>query len=536
MIDKPMFFDEALGFVLKKNPSPSEWDSATWSAEKPAVRVRAFLSSRVENVRFLDRAQGLLFDYMAGVRDDVVTPSGERTTAVRIGGRADFVRLMREFMIREGMAKADEFGKVNQNDLTDIRSEERLRLIFDTTTRQAFSYGKWRQGMTPAVRRAFPASRFIRVRGVQLPRPRHLAHLGDVRLKSDIPYWARYQNDPLIGGFGVPWGPYGFRSGMDQEDVPRSEARQMGLLKNEKEPENLPGLNSGWQASVRGMDPALKAKLLASLRGGPKPRDPQELGREVARKARLAAIGRRIDDAEARGDRAEVARLKAKVVSPPGGLPIEVDGERILLVDDIDERLSKIRKRELSPAEMAQAEAEKIHAKVDRRAAESQRGEGRKSPPVRKALLVERLTLTLEERAILESPHEILLAYSADGRLKKTNLGNRTSVPVPNGLPDDAILSHNHPGGRGPSGPDLRYILNNPGQTLRVVAKNENGRTEVFQIKVTRKTTQKEITSLIQNYQAACDLGGDTPPARREAVALLQERFGDILTITTSIL
>jgi hypothetical protein len=272
MIDQPMFFEEAIRFLLEKNPNPEEWDSADWAAERPAVRVRSFFSSRVESARFLDRAQGLIFDYLAKVRDDVTTPDGEKTTALRVGGREDFVMLMRRFMIEEGMARPEEFQRVNQGDLEDIRSVSRLRLIFDTNVRQAYGYGQWRQGMKPAVRRAFPAARFVRVRGVLEPRPRHAAHEGEVRLKTDMDWWAKYQNDPEIGGFGVPWGPYGFYSGMGQEDVPRDEAKRLGLPLDgggdEAAGQPLPGLNEYAAASVRKMDPETKRKLLEELRGG----------------------------------------------------------------------------------------------------------------------------------------------------------------------------------------------------------------------------------------------------------------------------
>jgi hypothetical protein len=120
-----------------------------------------------------------------------------------------------------------------------------------------------------------------------------------VRLKSDRQWWANYQNDPLIGGFGVPWGPYGFQSGMDQEDVSRAEAVRLGLIPanmaeapEEKPAEPLPGLNEGLSASVRKMDPETKRKLIEELRGGPKPRDAEEAGREAAAAARRAAMER----------------------------------------------------------------------------------------------------------------------------------------------------------------------------------------------------------------------------------------------------
>ena len=277
-----MPFEEALRFLLEKDPNPSEWSAADWAAEKPAVRVRSFISSRVESARFLDRAQGMIFDYLAKVREEVTTPEGEKTTALRVGGREDFVMLMRRFMIEEGMAEPEEFQSVNQKDVEDLRSVSRLRLIFDTNVRQAYGYGQWKQGIKPAVRRAFPAARLVRMRGVLEPRPRHAAHEGEVRLKTDLDWWARYQNDQRIGGFGVPWGPYGFHSGMGQEDVSRAEAKRLGLPVDSEEAtaeRPLPGYNQGLKASVRGMDPETKRKLLEEL-GASSTKWPLESGKQ----------------------------------------------------------------------------------------------------------------------------------------------------------------------------------------------------------------------------------------------------------------
>lgn len=268
MIEKPMFFEEAIRFLLEKDPNPAEWDSSEWAMERPSVRVKSFFSAKVENARFLDRAQGFLFDFMAGTTEKVISPEGVESIALRAGGRAEFIRSMRAFMVKEGMAAPEEFAAVNQNDLKDIRSVARLNLIFDTNVRSAYGYGNWMQGMKPAVRYRFPAARFIRTRGVMIPRLRHANSEGMVRLKTDRAWWAGYQNDPLIGGFGVPWPPYGFNSGMDQQDVSREEAKRLGL-KVDRHPveqvEDLPGLADTNTASVKKMDPAIKAKLLAEI-------------------------------------------------------------------------------------------------------------------------------------------------------------------------------------------------------------------------------------------------------------------------------
>ncbi|WP_226895734.1 hypothetical protein [Luteolibacter marinus] len=312
MIKRPMAFEEAIRYLLDKDPNPAEWDAADWAGERTAVKVRSFFSSRVESARFLDRAQAAIFDYLAKVTEEVTGPDGVKRRALRTGGRADFVRQMREFMVREGMATADEFREVNQGDLEDVRSEARLRLIFDTNVRQAYGYGQWRQGMKPAVRRAYPAARFVRVRDVGQPRPRHLEHEGEVRLKTDHAWWAGYQNDPKIGGFGVPWEPYGFHSGMGQEDVSREEAERLGLKfdAGRQVEKKLPGLNEGLTASVRGMDPEVKRKLLEELRGGPKPKTPAEAAREAVERVRARREGGTAGSGSGAGDLSGLLRMR----------------------------------------------------------------------------------------------------------------------------------------------------------------------------------------------------------------------------------
>lgn len=268
MIRKPKTFKEAIEFILGKTAVPTdEWDPDLWRGEEREVALRAFWVSRVENARFLDRAQAFLFDTLTNGTEKVVGPDGVERIALRGGGRARFVRVMREFMIKEGMVSGeDEFFIVNQKDVRDIRSEARLRLIYDTNMRQAYGYGQWKQGQTPAILRRFPAQRFVRDREVFEERPRHREHEGDVRLKSDEEYWADYQNDPEIGGFGVPWPPFGFNSGMGVRDVDAEEAEALGLDLSKVKEDFKKTLNTGLSASVKKMDPEVKKKLIAELR------------------------------------------------------------------------------------------------------------------------------------------------------------------------------------------------------------------------------------------------------------------------------
>jgi hypothetical protein len=340
MITDPIPFAEAIRFLLEKEDLPAEWEASDWTGQEPDFRTRAFWSARVENARFLDRSHGFLFDFMAKTRETIVQPDGTVVTALQIGGREQFVKRMRDFMITEGMAAPGEFVNVNQKDITDIRSVARLRLIFDTNVRQAYGYGQWKQGMKPAVLKAFPAARLIRERGVKEPRPRHQNNLGEVRLKTD-PRWAEFHNATEIGGFGVPWGPYGFQSGVTQEDVSRRDARKLGLeiIDVESEVRDMPdkSINEGLSASVAKMQPDVKAKLLEELRakrealGNPVERA-GEAGRRAGENARREMLTRGLADAEARGDTSKAQKYrKAFAELPDGGLRIVEDADRIML-------------------------------------------------------------------------------------------------------------------------------------------------------------------------------------------------------------
>lgn len=330
MITVPMFFEEAINFLLGKEDLPADWNAADWREQEADFQTKAFFSANVESARFLDRSHGLIFDFMVKTTEQIPQPDGSVKIALKTAGREHFVKRMRDFMIAEGMAEPGEFAGVNQKDVKDIRSVSRLRLIFDTNVRQAYGFGQWKQGMSPAVLRAFPAARLIRDRGVSEPRPRHQDNLGEVRLKTD-PRWAEFHNDPAIGGFGVPWGPYGFNSGVTQEDVDREEAKALGLDVDSVAPKPAK-ITDETKASTKKMDPAIKAKLLEELRGGPKPRDPEQAARDAAAEVRREMLQRGLADAYQRADVAKAEKYRDALASlKEQGLNVHEEEDSIVL-------------------------------------------------------------------------------------------------------------------------------------------------------------------------------------------------------------
>jgi hypothetical protein len=336
MITKPLPFEEAIRFLLNKEDLPADWDAATWRDQEPDFQTKAFFSANVENARFLDRAHGLLFDFMAKTRETIVQPDGTEVTALKVAGREHFVKRMRDFMIAEGMARPDEFKGMNQTDVTELGSLARLRLIFDTNVRQAYGFGQWKQGMTPAVLKAFPAARLIRERGVSEPRSRHQDNLGEVLLKTD-PRWAEFHNAKEIGGFGVPWGPYGFGSGVTQEDVSKADARKYGLDVDGMTPKPAK-ITDGTEASVKKMDPDIKQKLLEEIAAmkakHANKRTPAEAGRQAAIKVRHKMLGRGLAESEQRGDTAKAEKYRKAIAELPpleAGVKVVDDGDSIRL-------------------------------------------------------------------------------------------------------------------------------------------------------------------------------------------------------------
>jgi len=272
MLDHSQPFLEAVSFLADKTPKGSPFNTAQWIAQGPDVQVKSFYSAGIENVRFLGRGQTLLDDFLTKQTEEV-THKGVTSTKLKVGARADFVREMRVFMLREGMAKESDF-KGSQTDIKNITKLSRLQLIFDTNIRQSFGYGRWKQSMHPAVLDAFPASRFVRLPGSFMKRPRHLASEGEVRLKTDLAYWAQYQNAESIGGFEVPYAPFGFNSNMTTRDVTRKVAERMGLIKKgeritQAEPERP---TDKAQADLEDVDPAIVDKFIDYIKPVPRVR------------------------------------------------------------------------------------------------------------------------------------------------------------------------------------------------------------------------------------------------------------------------
>jgi hypothetical protein len=243
---KPIPFQEAIDKLGRRSPIGSVFSSSEWRDVPAELREGAFFMSRVEGVRVLQRGRDAIGDFLSANRETL--PDGQ--TALKVGSRQQFVDQMQTFLAAEGIDRTS-------GGLTDITSERRLGLVFDTQTQQLQDYGYWKQGMDQDVLDEFPAQRFIRIIDVKEPRNSHTEFEGKVYLKTD-PIWAERINQD----FGVPWGPWGWGCGHDVEDVDRSETEEIGLLQPDQavQPDTR-NFAENMQASARGLDPDLLAKL-----------------------------------------------------------------------------------------------------------------------------------------------------------------------------------------------------------------------------------------------------------------------------------
>jgi hypothetical protein len=264
---------EALRALLRRKAAPSTFNSADWQAVGPAIRQRSFFSATINSAKVLNRMRNMLLDWQAGTTETVTNPTtGADETVYKVGGLAEFRERAGTLLVSEGLAEPSDFKDTR---ISNVVSNSRLQLIFNTNTEQAQTFAYWQTRVTnPRTLNRWPAARFFRRPGAVTPRDRHVAAEGQVRRYDDFEFWL-FQNAADIGGFEVPWGPFGFNSYMVQQPVSRAEAEKLGLVR--------PGevlvvpdltcfgitpakqLNTGVEANVDDLPPDLRREAIAAV-------------------------------------------------------------------------------------------------------------------------------------------------------------------------------------------------------------------------------------------------------------------------------
>lgn len=260
---------------LSRKVVASSVSSEDWAALPASFRQGAFFSAKVEEARLLQRMKELLEEFMRGDTEEVTLRNGQKSSVKKVQGKSDFIRKVRAFMDAEGISKPGQYRQ-EADEVGNIGARSRLSLIFDVQTRSAYAQARFERGMTTEALSAYPAARFVRYPGAKTKRLTHVANEGVVRLKTDFDFWALEMNSRELGGFEVPWAPYGFNSYMDTQEVSREEAMRLGIISRGWAP-NVPDIsrfgatlservNKGMSASVKGIPEELKGRLRQKLR------------------------------------------------------------------------------------------------------------------------------------------------------------------------------------------------------------------------------------------------------------------------------
>ena len=193
---------------------PSSRTSAEWSMVSAAVRNNAFFSACIEDERLLSALQKLV---------DKATENGWS-----VGG---FIDEALQELDRIALDPETRKNETFREDFEALYNSERLRLIYLTQMQLTHGYSLFCESFDPYELNAYPAWKFHRQPGAkeQYKRHDHVQHQGEIRLKTDIEYWLA-RNRFEIGGFGNPYGPWGFNSWMRELPVERDQAEKLGLL------------------------------------------------------------------------------------------------------------------------------------------------------------------------------------------------------------------------------------------------------------------------------------------------------------------
>lgn len=222
-------FLQALENLTRRIVRPSWFRSREWAQVAPAFRQRAFFSATVTSAKVLSKMRNMLLDWQQEAVDEIVdVNTGATVTAYKEVGLAKFRERSADFLIQEGLAAPEDFA---DQKITNVISNARLQLIFNTNLEQANTFADWQMKMrNENWLNLYPAARFVRRPGARIKRQRHVDAENQVRRWDDFAFW-RYQNAADIGGFDVPWGPFGFNSYMIQVPVSRKEAERLGLVR-----------------------------------------------------------------------------------------------------------------------------------------------------------------------------------------------------------------------------------------------------------------------------------------------------------------
>lgn len=255
-------FRRALLGLRRKHVVPIDWSSEDWAHFVPEYfRQQAFFSAHTAAAQQLQTYKDFMTDFQTKAIETITRPDGSQATALKAGGRAQFVRDMKE---RFG-GTDDEGG----GPMTRLLSTTRTQLIFETQQRQAWGRGQWEEGNDPDILDYFPGVRLVRIGFVAEPREIHQDMIDSRKIlrKDDIEGMLAMSDPARVqGGLGTIHAPLAFNSQCDWEDVTRDECVSAGLIgADERVRPPQTALNDHLEASIDRLDPDIRASLVQAL-------------------------------------------------------------------------------------------------------------------------------------------------------------------------------------------------------------------------------------------------------------------------------
>ena len=265
LISKPTPFDEAIRKAEDRQLLPTTLDSAGIRKLGAAVIERSVLSARVNDARIL---QGI-YDATA------------RLTGVPHEAPGDYMGIPEARLQLKGLLASIGYTPEpgTEGTIRDLTTDQRLNLILQTQTEQAFGFGQYQQQL--AVSDAYHGLELLRREGRKVPRDwferwdaaggelydgRMIALIGD-------PVWQALGDGE--GGYedtlGNYYPPFAFNSGMDTYAVDLLECIELGLItEGEKLPEteaDYGEFGQGLEAGVSNLAGWLTDLVVGSLFG-----------------------------------------------------------------------------------------------------------------------------------------------------------------------------------------------------------------------------------------------------------------------------
>ncbi len=247
-------FNQAFQSFSRRENLPADLTSEEWSSVPSEIRERAFFMSKVTDTEILQR-------FRDGVEDVVANRKGLVTVEKEL------------FMWLQERGYEPPPGK--EGTLQDLSSLPRIMVVLRTNRDMARGHGKWVRNQTSI--RSHPVREFIRISARKEPRDWDARWEEAKASTADVPGVHPTEkialvNHPIwaaLSRFNLPYAPYDFGSGMGDQVLSRSRAKELGFdLDPNNDPMQKPlfrSINEGLELKPEIHDEVLKETLSERL-------------------------------------------------------------------------------------------------------------------------------------------------------------------------------------------------------------------------------------------------------------------------------